>query len=281
MYNWFGLPSTGQSAPELEVIHRPPKARRKRPWPLVFVHGAHAGAWCWNEHFLPWFAGKGYDCRAVSLRGHGGSRGRRSLQWHSLDDYVADLCRVIDELETTPVVIGHSMGGMVIQKYLERRSLIGAVLMASVPPSGLASSVLRMLASDPGLFAEISLMHGSQGRLTDMRSAGRAVFSDRLDPALLERYGARMQGESQRVLMDMTLWNLARPSLVKTCPMLVLSAGDDALFTEEMARETQRAYNADLVVVDGMAHAMMLEHDWLRAAEPIADWLEQLQHASI
>ncbi len=279
MYNWFGLPSSGEGAPELEVIHRPASGRRKRPWPLVFVHGAHAGAWCWDEHFLPWFAGKGYDCHAVSLRGHGRSRGRRSLHFHSLDDYVADLRRVVETLGAKPVAIGHSMGGMVIQKYLERHDLAGAVLMASVPPSGLASSVLRMLATDPSLFAEISLMHGSQGRLTDMRSTSRAVFSDSLDADLLARYGSSMQGESQRVLMDMTVWNLARPSLVRKCPMLVVGAGDDALFTRDMVRETSEAYGAERVMVEAMAHAMMLEPDWLRAAEPVAGWLERLQRA--
>jgi len=56
--------------------------------PILFLHGAFAGAWCWAEQFMPYFAERGLDCYAVSLRGHGGSAGRERLTWHSLGDYV-------------------------------------------------------------------------------------------------------------------------------------------------------------------------------------------------
>jgi pimeloyl-ACP methyl ester carboxylesterase len=48
-------------------------ARSDRPTPLLFVHGAWHGAWCWDEYFLDFFAGRGYRALAVSLRGHGNS----------------------------------------------------------------------------------------------------------------------------------------------------------------------------------------------------------------
>jgi pimeloyl-ACP methyl ester carboxylesterase len=41
-----------------------------RPVPLHFVHAAWHAAWCWDEHFLSFFADKGYRALAVSLRGH-------------------------------------------------------------------------------------------------------------------------------------------------------------------------------------------------------------------
>ena len=46
--------------------------------PLLFVHGAYVGAWCWAEHFLGWFGAQGFPAFAVSLRGHGKSSGRGS-----------------------------------------------------------------------------------------------------------------------------------------------------------------------------------------------------------
>ncbi len=276
MYGPFGWGTLIGQEPALEIIHRPPEGRRRQAWPLLFVHGAHAGAWCWDEHFLPWFAAKGYDCYALSLRGHGRSRGKRSLHFHGLSDYVRDLCRAIEPMAEPPVVIGHSMGGMVIQKYLEDHSLPGAVLMASVPPSGLVASVLRLLTTDPELFNRISLMHGGSASREDLRGASRAVFSDNLDSDLVARYGGRMQGESQRALMDMTFLNLARPHRVHPCPMLVLGAADDALFSADEVRQTADAYDADYLMVDGLAHAMMLEGDWIRAAKPLHAWLQRL-----
>src|ERR1700756_2747040 len=40
------------------------------PVPLLFVHGGWHGAWCWDDHFLDFFAAAGYRAVALSLRGH-------------------------------------------------------------------------------------------------------------------------------------------------------------------------------------------------------------------
>ncbi|CAN1122578.1 hypothetical protein LINPERPRIM_LOCUS2801 [Linum perenne] len=37
--------------------------------PLVFVHGSYHAAWCWAEHWLPFFSSSGFDCYAISLLG--------------------------------------------------------------------------------------------------------------------------------------------------------------------------------------------------------------------
>ena len=37
--------------------------------PLVFIHGSYHAAWCWAEHWLPFFSTNGFDCYAVSLLG--------------------------------------------------------------------------------------------------------------------------------------------------------------------------------------------------------------------
>lgn len=37
--------------------------------PLVFVHGSYHAAWCWAEHWLPFFSSRGFDCYALSLLG--------------------------------------------------------------------------------------------------------------------------------------------------------------------------------------------------------------------
>ena len=121
---------------ELELIHEPPKVTPKTT-PLLFVHGKWHAAWCWQEHFLPYFAGKGYDCYALSLRGHAGSDGHEGLPWTSIADYVVDVAQVAGSLEKPPVVIGHSMGGFITQKYLEKHAAPAAVLLTPIPPFGL------------------------------------------------------------------------------------------------------------------------------------------------
>jgi len=43
---------------KLEVAVRRP-VDSFRPNPLLFVHGYWHAAWCWTEHFLPYFAQQG------------------------------------------------------------------------------------------------------------------------------------------------------------------------------------------------------------------------------
>ena len=109
---------------KLEVVARESGGGEPRA-PLLFVHGACHGAWCWAEHFLDYFAAHGHSSYAVSLRGHGESDGKDVVQWASVKDYVADVARVADGLPRPPVLIGHSLGGLVVQKYLEHHKEIG------------------------------------------------------------------------------------------------------------------------------------------------------------
>ena len=277
MFGLFGLQGFGTAEPpELEVIDRAPEAAIDAP-PLLFIHGAYAGAWCWEEHFLDYFAERGYECHAMSLRGHGRSRGRGRLHQWGVADYVNDVERTVASLKRAPVLIGHSMGGLVIQKYLERHTAPGAVLMASVPPSGLTGSAFHMMTGDPLLFAQIALMQTGAAGLIDLKTAGRALFSDDLPLDKLYRLAPKMQEESPRAIFEMTVSHLPRRSRVNRVPMLVLGGESDALFSTEMVRKTARAYDAEVEIFPDMAHAMMLETNWREPADAILEWLKRLK----
>ena len=56
----------------LEVIVTRGRGPSDHP-PLLFVHGAWHGAWCWTTNFTDWFAERGYTSYAVDLSGHGAS----------------------------------------------------------------------------------------------------------------------------------------------------------------------------------------------------------------
>lgn len=134
----------------LEIISKPPVSG-ERPTPLLFVHGAWHGAWCWDEYFLSYFAGQWYTVHALSLRGHGGSAGQQRLRWTRLSHYVADVARVAAALPTPPVVTGHSMGAMVVQKYLEQHVAPAGVVLAPPPPRGVLAPTLRLATASLGV----------------------------------------------------------------------------------------------------------------------------------
>lgn len=254
----------------LEVLECRPQIESPLP-PVLFVHGAYAAAWTWAEHFLPHFAARGFPAYAVSLRAHGGSYGREGLAWASIADYVDDLAETIDALDEAPVLVGHSMGAMVIMKYLERETVPAAALLAPVPPHGLFAASLALALGRPGLFAELnSMMTRGQASLEAMH---RALFAGPLPTDRLLDYYGRFQRESQRAIWDMTLFNLPLAWLMSRPPLLALLAERDALFPLEQSRAGFTAIGIRTEVLEDMGHAVMLEPAWQRAADRVIDWL--------
>ncbi len=255
---------------DLEVLARVPQGPARKT-PLLFVHGAYTAAWCWDEHFLSYFADAGYAAYAVSLSGHGKSRGRDHLDSFSIADYVADVAHVASRLPTTPVLIGHSMGGFVVQKYLEAHDAPGAVLMCSVPPQGLMASAFDLMFSRPGLMKDLNrLMGGGQVSLETLRDA---LFSQPVAVDDLERFYRLSQPESFRAIWDMTLFNLPHPSLIGKSPLLVMGAEFDHLVPASLVEMTARTYQVEAEIFAGMGHGLMLERDWKKPARTLLDWL--------
>ena len=254
----------------LEMISRHPQGNA-HPTPLLFVHGAWHAAWCWDEYFLPYFAARGYAAHALSYRGHGASSG--SQRNATIDDYVADVAQVAATLDRPPVVIGHSLGGFVAQHYLTQYTAPAGVLMASIPPHGALRTTLNSAAHQP-LDAVRAPLGWSLYPFVDTPAKSRHhLFSDDLPDTDLQRYFSRIEHESFRALLDICLLRRVRPAR-NTAPMLVLGAERDRVFTVEEVHATARVYHTDADIFPNMAHDMMLEADWEKVANKIADWLE-------
>lgn len=255
----------------LEVMSRYP-SKGKRRTPLLFIHGAFTAAWVWSEHFLDWFAERGWPVHAISLRGHGGSEGHELLGQWGIDHYVADVMQVINEIGESPVLIGHSMGGFVAQKCLEQSTFPAAVLMCSVPPKGLLASSISMIWSRPDLLGNLSqLMTGGP---VDIDSLKDALFAQPASISDLQRYLMLSQVESQRAIWDMTMFNLIHPERLGPVPKLVIGAELDHIIPANQVRDTAEIYGVEPVIFPGMGHGLMLERDWSHVAGVINEWLK-------
>ncbi len=258
----------------LEVIDKGP-SRQSDKAPLLFVHGAWHGAWCWDEHFLDFFAAKGYRSLAVSLRGHGKSPAPKAKRLCSIADFVDDVDSVVDSLPTPPVLIGHSLGGFVVQKYLESHDAPCAVLLASIPPSGITRFLLGRFKRHPWLTARTLGIGRSLRCVAGGPELARETFlSQSIPDADVARYTVQL-GEEYigKMVLDLLLLDLPKPNLVTT-PLLVLGAENDIVFTQQEVRATAAAYHTEADFFPKMAHDMMLEPGWADVAERIHAWLE-------
>jgi len=253
------------------IIHQP--LHRTHETPLLFVHGAWHGAWCWEEHFLPYFTKLGYECHALSLRGHGHSPLTGWLPGASIKDYVADVTEVASRMQPAPALIAHAMGGFVVQKVLEDHAAPAGVLLASIPPGGAFTPTIRFLSHDLGAFlrglGNLSTFHTIESR----EHAQWAFFSDDMPEDQVRQYFRKMSAEPDGSGLDMLLFTRVRPKRVKT-PLLVLGASRDAIIPPHLVEQTARAYGVQPEYFD-MAHDMMLEAGWEQVAGRLAAWLAE------
>lgn len=256
---------------QLELITRQP-ASNPRPTPLLFVHGAWHGAWCWDEYFLPYFAQHGYIAHALSLRGHGKSEG--NTHWNLISDYVDDVKQVAQGLAASPVIIGHSMGGFTAQKYLETNPAPAAVLLASIPSFGMLPLDLRFMIKTPLPLLKALITFKGYHLIGTLELTHHSFFSADMPMEKVKAYFARMQDESWGVVVSASFLQLPRPQKVTT-PMLVLGAQNDTIFPVNEVQATARAYRTTAEIFPNMAHDMMLEAGWQSVADRIIAWLRE------
>jgi len=262
------------------ISHRPITA--KSAIPLLFIHGAWHGAWCWDEFFLPYFAQQGYHAHALSLRGHGDSPKTKRMFLNGVWDYIADVKHIADQLQSeygiAPILIGHSMGGYVVQKYLEKHPASGAVLVASIPHIGTLPFTLRFTPRYPHVAFQMITRLNMYPLVSNLKRSHRLFFSDDMPHNQVKSYHDHVGNESVRILFDAGLFQRPNPHKVKSknIPMMILAAENDRIFPLHEEKATANAYDAPLVIINHTAHDMMLEKTWQSSADAIIAWLEKL-----
>ena len=230
---------------------------------ILFVHGVCHGAWCWEEKFIPFFQNLGYECIALNLPGHEtpGSNHRIS---YSLNDYVQALHQAVEKLDQPPILIGHSMGGMILQRFLKTGNCKKAILMASVPPSGALMASLRVIIRNPG-----TLPYLFTGNLLGVfRKYPLLMFNE---AKIAEKYAVNMCAESFLAFVGLIF-----PIFHKiSTPLLVLGGSKDQLITVDEFAQTANRYGAKLEIIEGGSHDLMLDDDYLQTAGAIKNWLEE------
>ena len=254
----------------LELIERRPRGPRVGQ-PVLFLHGAFAGAWAWEEYFLPYFAAAGLHVYALSLRGHGASGGHESLDGTSVDDYVADMAQAIAQIGTPPAVVAHSMGGFVAQKYLEQGTLAALALVASTPPQGLVPVMTQLALRRPRLFSELNAFIWSGRASPDL--VRQLLFAGPVDSARLARYCGLLQRESVRAMWDTSLFALPQVWRMKRPRLLFLGGERDELVPPFLVQLGAKSFGAEAEIFPGLGHALMLEAGWQAVAERLVAWL--------
>lgn len=250
---------------------------------VFLIHGMWGGPFYW-EPFRSVLEARGWHCIAATLPFHDVDPqcapdprlGRTGLL-----DYADALEREIDALPEPPVLIGHSMGGLLAQMLCARGKARAAVLLAPASPAGIFALTPSVLRS----FLPVMLRWGFWRKPMRQPFATAAYSMLHLLPPEEQRATyARFVPESGRAAAEIGLWPLDphRASRVDpakvTCPLLVLGGSEDRITPVTVVRKVASRYGAraEFRELPNHAHWLMAEPGWEEVASCVVEWLAPL-----
>ncbi|MDP6692012.1 MAG: alpha/beta hydrolase [Alphaproteobacteria bacterium] len=248
---------------------------------VVMVPGAFCSAAIFTD-FRSHFEAAGWSVLTPELRYHDQGPGKApdpGLAETGLADYVADLSAVIGALSQPPVVLGHSMGGLIAQLLAAKGLAQAIILLTPAPPWGLLPSSENEIAAALGLM--------SLGPFWDQSlSAAFEIAAENslncLAPARQRQVFEQFVPESGRALFESLFWMFDRgrashvnPVMVD-CPILAVAGGRDKVISPATVRSVADRYpeQATYLEFEDMGHMLLLEDRWRDVATACTDWLD-------
>jgi pimeloyl-ACP methyl ester carboxylesterase len=245
--------------------------------PVIFAHGAFCGGWAFEKFRQP-FEARGLRCLAPDMRGHAPGSPRGASSNLSMSDYAGDLAKLIAEQTEPPILIGHSLGGLVAQMAAARAPVRALVLLAPSPPWGVAGGSLGEAISAISLYALGPFWLLS---IDPDYSSAKGYSLDRLTSPERHAIFERMVAESGRALFETLNWWLdpmattsCRPSDI-TVPVLALCGERDHIHPPATVTQVTERLGGDFRLLKDMSHWLVSEPGWEAVAETCLAWLTQ------
>jgi pimeloyl-ACP methyl ester carboxylesterase len=241
-----------------------PRTKSNNP-PIIMVHGGEHGSWCW-EKWAQFFCSAGYEIHVLNWYNHGDSDKLPEEEFlHRSITEVArqEITYVAAQLEQTPIIIGHSMGGLAAALYASQAPVKKLLLITPVMPSAVHADAVPLPVDATKPFPVLPY--------PQMKEFFFTTLSD--DDA--ERYYRLLSPESSQAVIEATQWTVDIDVTKITVPTLVLAAEFDRLIPNEPLKRYATLLHADYQLFEGIGHSDILlkEPDWKHAAEYAKTWL--------
>lgn len=242
---------------------------------VVMTHGAFCGGWAFEAFRAP-FEARGWTVLAPDLPGHGDGRSVAGL---SMSDYARNLVRVCEGLPEPPVLLGHSMGGLVTQMAARRVQARALVLLAPSPPWGVTGSSIEEAITAFGVHLVDPFWTGS---VAPDRHLMRHHSLDRTPKARRDAILDRLVPESGRAVREVLNWWLD-PFMTTSVgvgalpmPSLAIAGDRDVVHAPATVRQTAERIGGEVQVMPGMSHWLIGEEGWEDVAAIALGWLERV-----
>lgn len=257
---------------DLTVVVERPAAPSSKP-PVLLIHGMFGGAWMW-ENYQALLARHGYESHALNLRGHHGSRPVPDIGKVRLGDYVDDALQVARTLKN-PIVIGHSMGGLLAQKVAEAGVCQATVLVAAAPPRWIPIVSWLLLRMQMKFTRQLLRF---EPLVPDREDADALIFN-RTPVADRDALFARLVPDSGHAGFGLSFGTVAVHESRVTAPVLVVTGLDDQFVVPRVARALSKKYKAALREYRSCAHLIISEPGWEGPCGDVIKWLDEMTRA--
>lgn len=249
---------------------------------VVFVHGMFMTPSCWDGWVERW-AQRGFQCTAPAwpMRQRSVAELRAAhpdpaLGALTLDRIVESYEAAIQALPTPPVIIGHSMGGLITQILLGRGLGVAGVAIDSAPPKGVFTASWSFLKSNWPMvspFAKKDVPH-----LLSFEQFHYAFAHVLPEAEVRAVYDAHVVPESRNVPAS-SLGQIGTVDFEKPRAPLLLVAGElDHIIPAKLNRKNQAAYRPSAGVTDfrefpGRTHYILAQQGWEEVSDFVQEWV--------
>ncbi|NUP53716.1 MAG: alpha/beta hydrolase [Catenulispora sp.] len=257
------------------------------PTPVIFIHGL----WLHSTSWQPWidlFREEGYAPSAPGWPGdpdtvEDSRLNPESIAGHGIDDVVEHYAEIIRGLDTLPILIGHSFGGMIAQKLLGQDLAAAAVAVDAAQIKGVLPLPLSALRATLPVFRNPANKHRAVSLTAEQfRFAFGNALSEQESDELFERWTIPAPGKP---LFEAAAanFNPHSPAKVDTAnsgrgPLLLMSGGKDHTVPESVTRATLKQYRHSDAVTEfadfpGKGHSLTIDSGWREVADAALAWL--------
>jgi pimeloyl-ACP methyl ester carboxylesterase len=250
---------------------------------IVLVHGNFVNNTCWTE-WKRHYEQKGYKVYTPANPGHEGNPAELRAKVHpdlvktGFIDVVNNIAQLIDTLPEKPLVIGHSMAGMVTMKLVEMGKAAAGVSIDGAPPKNVFPpfQTLKTVLPAFGFFSFNKYFMGS-------RKWYDYAFFNTIPAAEKEKAFDKLAvPESYKVSRQLVLNSYSNIDFKKAHePILFIGGGSDHIFPPALTKTMAGKYSdknskVDIKIFEGKSHFICGENGWESVADYILNWYEKL-----
>jgi pimeloyl-ACP methyl ester carboxylesterase len=250
---------------------------------ILLIHGMFMTPLCW-ENWIPRYQDKGYHVIAPAWPGRDQpvemlrkKHPDPELVKLKLSDIVEHLAGVIKALDEKPAIIGHSMGGLVVQLLLQRDLAVAGVALDPAPPQGVFTTEFSFVKANFPVINPFLLNQPVMMTFEHFQYAFVNALPLEEQRAAYERY---LVPESRRVPTQ-SLTSTGKVNFKKPHPPLLITAGEkDHIVPASLNRTNYRKYQGSSVTefkeFSGRDHFLIGERGWEEVADYSIAWLEKV-----